>query len=952
MNFFVFIGFILFVSPAFSQTNQQKILYQVGDQMVEETFQISADQWPDLVERRYQPIAKLARTYFSSEISSQSTELAPEMSLISNVGYLWEAKNSWNWEWEVRYAQWIQKEVDTGFLKRYGVATDCADVAYALRWIFARIHSLPMSSRLATGHWFTHKSLRAEWKRLPTAPVWHQDKRFLKALNYLLDLTYTHSLARDTYPVAIQEASLLEGTIQLYINNASGHTQVLTKVRGPQEPGIPVEVLQSTVPRAERDLFGGGYWNRETQPEGKGGLVRFRWPQGEKLVPAEEMPFFSREQYLPSFTNGKAFFLAIFERIQPGFSFLALLDRLYADILAQLEERRAVVEQGYEFCRKNSCEPGTPGDENWSTPSRDKRLLGMIRDLEQIGFFLPDRSHQKYVEELFRKPAFPYSQKLFSIETIAWLLSIGFASPDPRLAPEYRWALGTEKFRNVLYQKAVSLWESRQKKVKKIGVCSPGLCKEGSQAWIKNSTMEEDLALRKLKVHAAYFCAKNSPQECAEWTALRNSSFPITDAYETLEMALGRFLFLNSDPRVPVAKRTLDPWSGKKIVIAPFAARMFSNGTDLIFADSGREREIWNISGKPRRYSFSERILAMDLQYDRVWLLANATLISQSIRQEGDRTSIPIPFDLKQLQVLGDGKVLALGDQQWAVLHAESGGLNWIASGNFERLLHLDRGHFILFHPNPVYYDFTSGNFAGVPLPEEAKSIDQYWADQTENGWFFRNNDPGYYNLRKGSGEWLAEPNLRFLLASKDGRQRLTYENGKVILQSYHQNGQKISERQFAGGSVYSNGDFVRVVESNHYFIRGRNEISIVVLKDGSEIYEVNDNRYLVREGSEFRLKELATERVLYRTTEILHFPRQTNSNHILSCIENDPQGNWDNYRMICRLVDFTQSERVSILTGLSPMRYRQRQSSSIQHGNLFNYDDIAVWIGEDLSSL
>ncbi len=939
--------FCLLIAPTFAIAAQQKVIYQIGNQLVEETFQISADQWPDLVERKYLPISGNIRSLIAA---NETDELVPEGSLESDVGGLWEAKASWSWQWEIRYAEWIQKEVDPGFLKRHGVATDCADVAYALRWIFSRIHSLPMSSRLATGHWFTHKSLRPEWKRLPTASLWHKDQRFLKALDYLLDLTYTHSLARDTYPILVQEESLLEGTIQLYINDSSGHTQILTKVRGINEPGIPVEVLQSTVPRAKRDLFGGGYWNRDAQPEGKGGLVRFRWPQGDKnLVPAEKMPFFSLEQYSANFTNGKSFFLAVFERIQPNFSFPALLDRLYADIVAQLEERRSVVEEGYRYCQKNSCEPGTIGDENWSTPSRDKRLMGMISELQRIAYVVPGGEYRKFLAELMKKPFFSFQGKLYSLETIEWLFSIGFASADARVAPELRWALGAESFRKILYQKAISGWSARQQRVKE-GVCPPSICQEGSENWIERSSMVEDLELRNLKIYAANFCSMNSSVDCSEWLALKQTKFPIVDANETLEMALNRFLFLNSDPRLPTAKRSLDPSANRRIVVGPYAAKMFTNSQDLLFATSREEKEIWDVQGKPLRYSFSGKVLAADLRRERVWLLHESLLTGQSIRRENERVSISVPFQPVHLEILDNGDILLVGEKQLAVLREDSAGLQWIATANFLRILHLDNGHKVLFHPDPVYYDFQSGNYAGVLLPASASTVDQNWTDSAKLGWFVHSEN-NYYFLKRGSGEWVEYLDTRYLLSSEDGLARLVLVDGSLLLQRFDQSGIKIAEQKFPARSVYSTGEFAREIDSNRFFIRREADINVFVLPVNEDVVAVNDGQMVGFARGEYSLKEMDSGKVLYRSRELLRFPQAKNSSYILSCTEVVPENNTGVYRSLCRLVDMNRQERYSVLTGLSPVMYWQKHSR-IAVGTLLNFDRVIVWLGDDLSSL
>ncbi len=94
-------------------------------------------------------------TLFDSASEGQwLTELAGE--------HIWTATQTWNESWEERFALWMQNETDATYFERHGVATDCADVAYALRWIFARIHGLPAGNRLSgSGQLFTNESMRA-----------------------------------------------------------------------------------------------------------------------------------------------------------------------------------------------------------------------------------------------------------------------------------------------------------------------------------------------------------------------------------------------------------------------------------------------------------------------------------------------------------------------------------------------------------------------------------------------------------------------------------------------------------------------------------------------------------------------------------------------------------------------------------------------------------------------
>ncbi|OFZ49034.1 MAG: hypothetical protein A2381_15620 [Bdellovibrionales bacterium RIFOXYB1_FULL_37_110] len=175
---------------------------------------------------------------------------------IGSTNHIWENKNTWDEEWETEYARWIEKNVDKDFLKNHKISVDCADVAYALRWIFSRINYLPAANTLAgSGDLFTNESFKDEWKDLKTSSDWHNDERFLKALDYLLDNTYTHTLHNDIYPIKISRAIFISGVIHLSLFENNGHTRVLTKTNYEDSDQIPIMLMSGTTPRMLRTLY-------------------------------------------------------------------------------------------------------------------------------------------------------------------------------------------------------------------------------------------------------------------------------------------------------------------------------------------------------------------------------------------------------------------------------------------------------------------------------------------------------------------------------------------------------------------------------------------------------------------------------------------------------------------------------------------------------------------------
>src|SRR4030043_208278 len=115
---------------------------------------------------------------------------------------IWKvADRRWTVQEEHRFAKWVEKNITEDFFIRYKIPVDCADVPYAVRWIYARIAHLPAAATTKDGkligQWTT------DWKHLPTNPSWHEDLRFRTSLLRMLSETTTKTLPLDTYPIRV-----------------------------------------------------------------------------------------------------------------------------------------------------------------------------------------------------------------------------------------------------------------------------------------------------------------------------------------------------------------------------------------------------------------------------------------------------------------------------------------------------------------------------------------------------------------------------------------------------------------------------------------------------------------------------------------------------------------------------------------------------------------------------
>lgn len=465
---------------------QWAVQTRLENQFIIEVFQRAADGWQDRVSRLYFTNAQDVRDYLTRNeqqylvsadqefldlvdlpqsqsfakadgdaaffFSHRGQELkgAQQKTWAASKG-LWDAEHPWDLGWEQKFSAWISSQVDEAFFQKYNISTDCADVAYALRWIFARENKLEMASRLSgSGDYFTHRSLRAAWASLPTAAEWHKDRRFLAALNYMLVNTYTHSLMADSYPIQITRVAIAPGVYHLDLFKSTGHTQVI--YRTDEQPGIllPFLVIQSTVPRQVRALSVQGFWYGALPKENKAGLLRMRWPVFKRgsvtLQAAALMPYSSKEQYAADFPQkpGRPYNQEVYLRLNPQLDFQKVIVEALKSIQAMFLDRIQVVNEGFEFCQKNNCATGTSGYEDWSTPTRDQRILDLDKQIQLIAESVSGANTD--AETVMTTPFLNHFGELYSLKALLVIWRGGAFSSVPTDVPEKRWGLQGQNF--------------------------------------------------------------------------------------------------------------------------------------------------------------------------------------------------------------------------------------------------------------------------------------------------------------------------------------------------------------------------------------------------------------------------------------------------------------------------------------------------------------------------
>ena len=345
----------------------------------------------------------------------------------------------WTIEEEIRYGKWVEENITEDFFIRYKIPIDCADVPYAVRWIYARIAHLPVAASTKDGKLIGHWSMG--WGKLPTHPMWYKDLRFRKALLHMLSETTTRTLPLDTYPIRIDPDSVTPGTAFFITESHSG---VIGHVILDGSRVHPLQTWEATSPvklqkLSERDFL-------TTRPESTifSGLVKFRWPIIEKgqwkYLPTGEHPFYSLEQYSGSFSEGYTDFVeAVAKRIDPiDYDPWDKMEKVLGYTVHYIRERVPIVLEGYQRCRKGRCPEGSDLWEIHSTPNRDGKIILLMDHLHHLieSNDLDKNTVKEMMEGIsirIQKGRFVSFSHLY--QNYLWL------SPHPEDSIEARWGL-------------------------------------------------------------------------------------------------------------------------------------------------------------------------------------------------------------------------------------------------------------------------------------------------------------------------------------------------------------------------------------------------------------------------------------------------------------------------------------------------------------------------------
>ena len=345
----------------------------------------------------------------------------------------------WSIEEEVQFGKWIEENITEDFFVRYRIPIDCADVPYAVRWIYARIAHLPAAATTKEnkliGHWST------QWGHLPTHAEWFKDQRFRAALLFMLNDTTTRTLPLDTYPIRIDPESVIPGTAFFITESHSG---IIGRVVLDGSYAHPLQTWEATVPAKIQKISEKCFLAPRPESTVYSGLVKFRWPvlrNGQwKYLPVNEHPFYSLEQYSSGFYGENSDYVeAVARKIDPtDYDPWEKVEKVLETITRFLYFRVPIVLEGYRKCRKGSCPEGSALWEDYSTPGRDGMITLLMDHLHKI--IESNQLDPERVREEMEQIQFQISRDI-SVTFYHLYQNYPWLSPHPEDSIEARWGL-------------------------------------------------------------------------------------------------------------------------------------------------------------------------------------------------------------------------------------------------------------------------------------------------------------------------------------------------------------------------------------------------------------------------------------------------------------------------------------------------------------------------------
>lgn len=306
---------------------------------------------------------------------------------------VWKHERDWTMDDEAKFVQWVSSEqfhrrLFTDPKSPYvNLPTDCADVVYAMRIIYAFENKLKYQSHNPS------KDDGNFWKKYITNNTNLFDKypegaeRVKAFITYLGKYADTNFLSNeDSYPIALNQIRPGDFYIteqKLSSGTTIRHTYVVKKVYA---SGI-FDLYYSTLPFMVRELkFHRGLplFSFSKEPFG---FRRFKSPALLDILDEKELPGFSLEQYeLLKKVGTESVLSEVSKAIRTEEEGLkGRLDRLVDNLCRSLDDRIEAVEEAIRFVGSVGGRCVSMSEyNNLSTPVKDQRIMSQVKTLTQF----------------------------------------------------------------------------------------------------------------------------------------------------------------------------------------------------------------------------------------------------------------------------------------------------------------------------------------------------------------------------------------------------------------------------------------------------------------------------------------------------------------------------------------------------------------------------------------
>ncbi|MCM0605576.1 MAG: hypothetical protein KA715_05750 [Xanthomonadaceae bacterium] len=322
---------------------------------------------------------------------------------MTDYGSVWNVGSQrWNSDWEKKFTAWLKTEVQPKFFVKFHITAECADAAFMLRAIFARIHHLPFvvhpgnKLREEGDKKFILKPLghmTKDFSKLTTIPVWDEtnwktnimkDKRFRAFLVELNAKFFTNDIPANTYPVKILSENRKGLSPYLRVGTVlfeGGHVNTVFKIDSLcRNPLILTSSSTTEEPLELHEDFSRGDFIKENNL----GFVNWSWDvncAGKwNKISDQKMPGYSKEQYSLKEESVRE----IYAKKNKSIITQAYLNKKIAIIIDAVKKRKGAVDKAISLQKDKMKELKDQKSvlyEIYSTPNRDEKICNQFNDL-------------------------------------------------------------------------------------------------------------------------------------------------------------------------------------------------------------------------------------------------------------------------------------------------------------------------------------------------------------------------------------------------------------------------------------------------------------------------------------------------------------------------------------------------------------------------------------------